>query len=247
MSGRVRQRGLAWVGVLLGLVVAVAAGAEGTTRFTGPRWVPHLSPGPLNVKPRPSTPPSSDKPPAVIGSDRLHVGALVLWIAVGVAAVVVAVLVWRWLSRRPIRGKRGRAAGAGPAVTAPVPVPGIEAEPDVPVVRRGVEHALRLLIVERDPADAVMKAWLGLQQTAEDSGIVRGPAETPTEFTTRILSRVFADDRAIQTLLELYQRTRFGAHPVTSADVARAQAALRELADTWDAGAGSLASGRARG
>lgn len=117
----------------------------------------------------------------------------------------------------------------------------------MPVARRGVEYALSRLVVERDPVDAVMKAWLGLQQTAEDSGIVRGPAETPTEFTTRILSRVFADDRAIQTLLELYQQARFGARPVTTADVARAQAALQGLADSWDAGANSLASGRARG
>ena len=38
---------------------------------------------------------------------------------------------------------------------------------------------------QRDPADAIVRAWLGLQETAEESGIVRHPAETPTEFTSR--------------------------------------------------------------
>ena len=49
---------------------------------------------------------------------------------------------------------------------------------------------------------------------------MRRPAETPTEFTSRILGRAFADDRAIRTLLRLYLRTRFGDHPVTADDVA---------------------------
>jgi hypothetical protein len=86
---------------------------------------------------------------------------------------------------------------------------------------------------DRDPADAIVRAWLGLQETAEESGITRRAAETPTEFTSRILRGAFADDRAIKTLLRLYLRTRFGDHPATQEDVAAVRAALQELLRTW--------------
>ena len=103
----------------------------------------------------------------------------------------------------------------------------------MPALRTGIELALQVLDEQREPADAIVRAWLGLQETAEESGIVRRPAETPTEFTSRILSRAFADDRAIRTLLRLYLRTRFGDHPVTTDDVAAVRAALQELVRTW--------------
>lgn len=99
----------------------------------------------------------------------------------------------------------------------------------------GIGLALQALDEQREPADAVVRAWLGLQETAEESGIVRRPSETPTEFTSRILSRAFADDRALRTLLRLYLRTRFGDHPVTAEDVAAVRAALQQLLSTWPA------------
>ncbi len=156
-----------------------------------------------------------------------------VWIAVGIAAAGVAWLLWRWWAGRP----SGRAAGVhAPAVTTTreiVAEP--EPEPDTPVLRSGIELALQVLDEQREPADAIVRAWLGLQETAEQSGIVRQPAETPTEFTTRILSAAFADDWAVRTLLRLYLRTRFGDHPVTGDEVAAVRAALQRLVDTWPA------------
>ncbi|MBO0729426.1 MAG: DUF4129 domain-containing protein, partial [Acidimicrobiaceae bacterium] len=87
-------------------------------------------------------------------------------------------------------------------------------------------------------------AWLGLEETAEESGLVRRPAETPTEFTSRILSKAFADDQALRTLLRLYLRTRFGNHPATSDDVAAVRRALQELVRTWRTADGTSAGGR---
>ena len=113
----------------------------------------------------------------------------------------------------------------------------------MPALRTGIELALQVLDEQREPADAIVRAWLGLQETAEESGIVRQPAETPTEFTSRILSRAFADDRAIRTLLRLYLRTRFGDHPVTAEDVAAVRAALQELVRTWPAPASPAGAG----
>jgi hypothetical protein len=119
----------------------------------------------------------------------------------------------------------------------------LEPEPSTPELRTGIELALQALDEQREPADAIVRAWLGLQETAAESGIVRRDAETPTEFTSRILSRAFGDDRAVRTLLRLYLRTRFGDHPVTADDVATVRAALRELVRTWPTPAVPAAAG----
>ena len=39
----------------------------------------------------------------------------------------------------------------------------------------GIGLALQALDEQREPADAIVRAWLGLQETAEESGIVRLP------------------------------------------------------------------------
>ena len=106
------------------------------------------------------------------------------------------------------------------------------------MLRSGIELALQVLDEQREPADAIVRAWLGLQETAEESGIVRQPAETPTEFTVADPERAPSPTTGrLRTLLRLYLRTRFGDHPVTGEDVAAVRAALQELVRTWpDAG-----------
>jgi hypothetical protein len=236
----VTSRRTAALGALLGLVVVVAAGSQGTATFSGLRWSLDRTaePAPMPARPpEPPQPPPSRAPAAQDASGAIDLSRILLWVAVGVVVLLVAVLVWRWLARRSPRSTSGIPVTGPLSAPPPEPDPVPEPEPEPPVLRRGVEEALRLLDKEREPGDAVMKAWLGLQQTAEDSGIVRGSAETPTEFTARIMGRVFADDRAIRSLLALYLRVRFGDHPVSAADVAQAREALAGLARTWDDGA----------
>jgi hypothetical protein len=226
------------IGALLGLGVVVAAGTQGPARFTGLRFSPDLEAGPAPMPSPPTGPaqPPLSRAPAAPGSgDPVELSRILLWIAIGAVVVLAAVLLWRRLARRPPRSTTGLPV-AGPLLEPP-PGPDPEPEPQPPVLRRGVEEALRRLDDEPEPGNAVLAAWLGLQRAAEDSGVVRGAAETPTEFTARILERVFADDRAAATLLALYLRVRFGDHPVTAADVARARVALADLARTWDDGA----------
>jgi hypothetical protein len=220
--------------VFLAVIVVAAAGIAGKAHFGGARWVPNwnLSSGHKLLLPKSQ---KQAPPPPITATHHggFSVGTLLLWIIIGLAAVGVLALLWRWWQGRPTRAAvslNSLAVAATPAVpTEPEP------EPNTPALRTGIDLALQTLDEQRDPADAIVQAWLGLQETAEESGIARRPAETPTEFTSRILRGALADDRAIKTLLRLYLRTRFGDHPPTQEDVAAVRAALQELVRTWPA------------
>jgi hypothetical protein len=229
--------------VLLVVAVIVAAGLGGTSDFTGARWLPHLGGTHRSDVPAPTT--LLNVAPVKHQVVRTHSSvALPTWVVVVglvLVALAIAALFWRWWSKRrlpPAPTLHGSSVQAT-QVLAPEP----EAEPET--LLTGIELALQTLDEQREPGDAIVRAWLGLQETAEESGIVRWPSETPTEFTSRILSGAFADDRALRTLLRLYLRTRFGDHPVTAEDVAAVRDALQKLVSNWHAAAGA-ATTRAR-
>ena len=225
--------------VLLALLVILAAGIGGTSNFTGPRWYPKVN----EVDSRPRTGlivgPTTKLKGGLGHRTRTHSYTVPEWvIVIGVVAVAMLVLalIWRWWKDRRLP--------APPAVQGahlPQPARVVEAKPEPEPERllTGIELALRVLDEQREPADAVVRAWLGLQETAEQSGVVRFAAETPAEFTTRILGSVFSDDRALRTLLSLYLRTRFGDHPVTGDDVTKVREALSQLLASWQQTAGA--------
>ena len=246
---RLRARPRAWrslaFSVLLGVLVAVAAGIAGTTHFSGPRWVPRFGGAPRASAPARPAAAASATPRLVRSHGRAGFPvAPLLWVAAGLAVLGVAYLLWRRWVRRPSAAAPDVHAAPVDAVRAAVAEPEPEPTPEPEQLRTGIELALAVLDEQREPSDAVVRAWLGLQETAEQSGIVRRPAETPTELTTRILGRVVADDRALRTLLRLYLQARFGDHPVTSEDVAAVRAALGELVRSWRDAAPSPASAR---
>jgi hypothetical protein len=220
--------------VTVAVIVVLVAGMTGAARFSGPRWVPRATSHHHAVSPKVAVKPVSKLPTRIVhASSGSHFGIVFLIIAVIVVALALLRL-WLWWRNRPTREEATLrvATEAAPEVVAVAQDP----EPDPPVLLSGIELALQTLDEHRDPADAIVRAWLGLQETAEQSGIVRRASETPTEFTSRILRRAFADDRAIGTLLRLYLRTRFGDHPPTAADVADVRAALSDLVAGWHSG-----------
>jgi Domain of unknown function (DUF4129) len=234
------------LGVVLAVLVVLAAGLSGQARFSGPRWLPNFK---VSHNPVPPPTPTQRSSPTQRPFPKRHAsggyvpGEILLWVVVAIVVFGVLMLLWRLWAGRRARQARGRRSIVTAAPVSQVPVEP-EPEPDTPALRTGIELALQVLDEQRDPADAVVRAWLGLQETAEESGIVRRAAETPTEFTSRILSYAFADDRAVRTLLRLYLRTRFGDHPATAEDVAAVREALRELVRTWPAPGPAVASGR---
>ena len=94
-----------------------------------------------------------------------------------------------------------------------------------------------------DPGDAVIAAWLSLEDAAAESGVRRHPAQTPTEFTLAILRSTRADADATRELLALYHLARFSTHPVTADHVERAWRCLGAIAESWVAARAAGAPG----
>ncbi|MFC8732638.1 DUF4129 domain-containing protein [Luteimicrobium sp. NPDC057192] len=226
------------VGVVAGLgaLAVLAVALQGPPAEEGVRWFPrwHLGDGDLEATDQADPPARELTLPAAPG--RWHVSPWV-WaglLAVVIAAIAVAIALW-W---------RRHHDGSGPD-DEPAEPPGVHdavvtesetlpEEPDLPVLRRGFEHAFHVLDSDREPHDAIVTAWLGLEEAAQDAGVARRPAETASELTTRILGRITSDDAAAHALLDLYLRVRYGGYAATPDDVATARSALEALTQGWD-------------
>ncbi|MFI2753837.1 DUF4129 domain-containing protein [Cellulomonas sp. P22] len=152
------------------------------------------------------------------------------WLAIGVAVALVVLLAL--LVRSVGRWWRTREKPEPDDDVAPdVALEADAAELSTPALREGVTRAARELVDGVPPGDAVVAAWVSLEQAAERSGLVRERAQTASEFTVEVLDSTRADPRATRTLLGLYLTARFSEHPVTAADVGRARECLATLAD----------------
>src|SRR5690606_26927992 len=82
------------------------------------------------------------------------------------------------------------------------------------VVQDAAERALAVMDRVRGvPRDAVVAAWLALEDAAATHGARRLASHTPTEFTATVLAATPAPPSDIATLRGLYQRARFSARP----------------------------------
>ncbi|HEY3438685.1 MAG TPA: DUF4129 domain-containing protein [Actinotalea sp.] len=229
-SGAAARRGAV---VVLLTVVAVLAGA-----LAGP-WHPVLRGSPLPavtagagaVSPRPT--PSPDPFAEMLKSLDVKPWDLSLLGQVMSGCIVLGLiyLAARWWRRRPRPRQEGLPDGhdvlVGEAILGSKP-----GTPDLPALEEGLAGAGEHLRSNQLPTDAVIAAWVALEDGAERSGIVRDPASTPTEFTVDVLDRTPVDPAATRTLLDLYLRARFGDEPMAVADVAAATAAVQSLAAT---------------
>jgi hypothetical protein len=103
-------------------------------------------------------------------------------------------------------------------------------ESSVPMrLRRAAEQARDELSARAGgpPGDAVITAWLRLEEAAAHEGAGREPHQTPTEFTAALLSRHTTSEPALDELRGLYQRARFG--PPGQVGDAEADAAIAAL------------------
>jgi hypothetical protein len=214
-------------------VVMVAAGVQGVPRFDPPEWDFGGDGGQVM--------PSFSAPPPETPVDLLHPqetgdgGSVVGWILLALAVAIVAVLLFfliralvrAWLARVPLRTADAPGAETFAAGGAPDP------EAAAPEIRRGIAFARRAIDEHEMPSDAIVAAWVGLEQSATDAGLVRGTAETPAEFALRIVAHREAIAGEARELLGLYERVRFAGRVATEHDRAAARRALEAIEEAW--------------
>ncbi|KRA23131.1 hypothetical protein ASD65_00885 [Microbacterium sp. Root61] len=233
-ANRPGRGGLALV-IGLGIVTVAGIALAGPLQWSAPDWtLPQtevtLPPAPMATGEEFSPPPEPDRA-VPVPTDIPQWVMVVLVVVVVTLLAAGAYLLWRRL--------RGIERSHEPSVRLEVGADVSAAEPDVaPAVRRGIERALDILDEEREPADAVVQAWLGLEDAASASGAARSAAETPAEYAARIVGRFDADQAAVEQLLTLYQDVRFGAHPADAASVDTARRSLVRLRASWQQSAG---------
>jgi hypothetical protein len=217
---------------LLCVVVAIGAGLEGQFFFAGPLWTPGKGPAPvISLTPRPqgTVTPGPDAKHTV--GAAITISILPILIILGCLVIAILALFVLYVVRHRVR--RMRIGAIEEFLSEDLDKDPDDQDADLPALHRGLLRASDVLESTREPRDAIVRAWMGLQEAAEDSGVRRRPAETPTEFTTRVFESVDADRGAAAALLRVYLRVRFRAQPATQSDVVVAREAIARLQKTW--------------
>lgn len=108
------------------------------------------------------------------------------------------------------------------------PLPDVAAGRDA--VRRDRDR-LREALHGSDVRNGIVACWVLLEEAAAEAGVLRRPAETPTEFVVRFLHTIDIDPRPVGRLAELYREARFSTHPMGEQARVRAERALAEVDD----------------
>ncbi|WP_159463187.1 MULTISPECIES: DUF4129 domain-containing protein [Microbacterium] len=216
-------------------LLMLAAAMQGTPQFA-PTGARSTSPPPEDVVLPAPTATETPLPPESWGDSVLAqvlgvVFGLVLGLAVLVLVAVVVRQVVRFLVRlwrdRPLARRDAAAAGPGTSTAPP------ETIPDAVTIRRGVSDALRTVIERPEPGDAIVAAWIGLEESAADAGQGRAPTETPAEFTARVIGARHGIAADVVVLQGLYERVRYGGLVADEDDRRSAANALRGIKEGW--------------
>lgn len=206
---------------LVSVLFAVVSTSGGVDLWGPPQW----DPTPLDRELIQIDAPADTGPQAAPDESRSDPMELPAWLSalirvVGitiafVVAVALAVYAWR---RRPRLRWRRRAADAD-----------FEVLPDVAsaVVRQA--QAQRAALLDGAPRNAIVQCWLRLERDVAAAGLDRDPADTPSEFTERVLGTYAVDSAAITELAALYREARFSDHVLDESHRTAAAAALDRL------------------
>lgn len=232
------RRGVHRLGIVsavaaLFFIVMIAAAIQGTPTFRPSEPAPLASSEPV-----PTTIPGETGLPEEIEIDPTSAAvvqafAVILMLLVVAGVIVLLVIIARALLRawrnRPTGLRDGAEVAAEVADVTAVPEP----EVAVDAVRRGIAGALQAIDDRALPTDAVIAAWVGLEESAADAGASRAPSETPAEFALRIITRRSGIEDEASELLTLFERVRFGSHVATESERHAARAALRRIDEVW--------------
>ncbi len=184
------------------------------------------SPSPSSSEPeRPSEP--SDHP-------VLYAFAIAVEVALGLLVLIFLVR----LVRRVVEAWAERRRPDAPAETIAFDVLEVAHRVTDEIARDA--DAQRAVLLGGSPRNGIVECWHRFEQQAAAAGLARGPWETSSEFTLRVLDLAEADSATVERLAVLYREARFSGHPMD--EEARA-AAVRAL-DAIHAGLNVRAGGR---
>ena len=135
-------------------------------------------------------------------------------VVVVVLAVLVAVarmLVDRWQSRDRADSSDEEAANLVPQV----------------LLRQARES--EELLAQGTPGNAVIAAWVGLEEAVRSAGVRLNHSLTSEELVTTVLRSYAVDRASLDELSALYREARFSRHEVTESMRERARAALQQV------------------
>ncbi|MFD5215168.1 DUF4129 domain-containing protein [Microbacterium sp. NPDC058345] len=214
---------------LIAMLASALAGAPKISLREPGRPDPPITPT-EQATPMPLLPVQPEEDPGIADAIlKLVLLLLVVGVILFVVYVVVRALIDRvraWSARPPLQDAAPTDAETHGAATD-------ESAPDAAVIRRGIAAARADISAHPDPGDAIIAAWVGLEETAADSGSARGRSETPAEFTLRILLRREGIDVPTRLLLRLYEGVRFAGRSASEQDRNAALAALTEIEGGW--------------
>jgi hypothetical protein len=218
--------------ITLLLVTVVVLGAATATPW---RFSPPHLPTPELSMPRQQPPPSPDvsaspqpRPLSEPTDDR--------WVTL-ITAVLLGLLTAALLTfaaRKLLTILRGQIDTTPDNLTSGTGTATTEDTVDLPELQDAVTRALAHLDGHARPRDAVVAAWVALEEAAARAGAHRDPAQTPTEFTGTVLANTPAPPAAVARLRTLYQRARFTDRPIDRTAVAQARTALADIARSLD-------------
>lgn len=172
-----------------------------------------------------ASPPAPEEPP----TDTRWLGV----IAAVLLALLVAALV-TFAVRKLLALRRERTSARPDGLTGGTAADSLGDDVDLPEIQDAVTRALAHLDGHARPRDAVVAAWVALEEAAERAGTRRDPAQTPTEFAGTVLAATPAPPAAVARLRTLYQRARFTDRPIDRPAVTQAREALADIAASLD-------------
>ena len=212
-----------------GVILVLMVGFQAPAISTGLRWKPSSGSGPPLFIPN-----RSGGSPISFG--LIEQGGLAWLLVLLVVGASLALLYFLFCWIRDLLRPAPRISivdvGLDSGVSGDLAI-GAFSEPDAQIVQSGLAAAFQILTSERDPGNAVIRAWLSLQDAAAAAGIDRHPAETTSEFTARILRRSRDSADPIHVLLSLYQRVRFGGHVPDEVQIAAVRDSVTVLIGLW--------------
>ncbi|MFE6970216.1 DUF4129 domain-containing protein [Isoptericola sp. NPDC057653] len=189
--------------------------------------------------PTASDPVSDRRPGDLVPTDRPDTSFdLITWIvvALSIAGALFLLYLVVLLARRVLRALATAEDDDEPDPLAPgAATTGTPAALALPQLQDAVDTALARVDAAATPHDAVVAAWVALEDAAAEHGTTRAPAQTATEFTALLLTAQRHDGRTVptadvDTLRRLYQRARFTDRPVGADAVRDARSALSHIA-----------------